>query len=90
MTATMVAKDARLSYDALSIAAGILLEAFVGLFTRGNAGLVFFARSGDVNDVGRGEMVADREKALVLREQIVEVGHGVLQCADGSGVVAMR
>jgi hypothetical protein len=87
MTATMVAKDARLSYDALSVAAGILLKAFVGLFTRGNASLVLFTRSGDVNDDGRGEMVADGEKALVLREQIVEVRHGEF---DGSSVVAMR
>jgi hypothetical protein len=69
----MVAKDARLGYDALPVVAGILLEALVGLLTGGDAGLVFFARSGQVDDVGGGEVVADGEKALVLREDVVEV-----------------
>jgi hypothetical protein len=37
-----------------------------------------------VNDVGRGDESADREEALVLREQVVEVRH------DGSDVAMQQ
>lgn len=65
------AKNPRLCEDALPVADGILFEAFVGLFTGGDAGVVLFVRSGQVDDVGRGDESADREEALVLREQVV-------------------
>jgi hypothetical protein len=83
---TVHAKDARLGFDALPIADGILLEAVVGHFTGCDAELVFLACGGQVDDVGGGDVSADSEEALVLREEVVEVGHGELRFDDGSVV----
>lgn len=71
----MMSEDARLGHDPPPIAASVPLEALVRRFAGGDAGAVFFASGGQVNDVGRGDGAADGEEAFVLREEGVEVGH---------------
>ena len=58
--------NARMGFDTLPIADDSLLEVVVGYFTAGDAGVVFFVRGGQVDDVGGGNESADGEEALVL------------------------
>jgi hypothetical protein len=86
----VMAENARLGQDALSVADGVLFEAPVSDLTGSDAGAVLFACSGQMSDVGRGDEAADGQETLVLGEQVVEVWHDGLPCADGSDVAMMK